>query len=108
VHQPIDNSGESHRGDTSNREKGCAIALVAACRWSGANLADAADVPHLPFVAFWLACAAAGMVDAFCRWNGFVPLGDVRFVFGAGSDVMLGLCTSQTNPLNLNVPPVGE
>ena len=41
-----------------------AVALVAACIWSGMRVADSRDVPHLPFVAFWL--VAAGLALA---WN---------------------------------------
>jgi Predicted membrane protein (DUF2157) len=41
-----------------------AVALAAACLWSGTRIYDEAIVPHLPFVAFWL--IAAGLAVA---WN---------------------------------------
>jgi uncharacterized membrane protein len=41
-----------------------AVALVAGCIWSGARAYDTFDVPHLPFVGFWLLGAALALV-----WN---------------------------------------
>jgi uncharacterized membrane protein len=41
-----------------------AVALAAACLWSGMRVYDEAIVPHLPFVAFWL--IGAGLAVA---WN---------------------------------------
>jgi uncharacterized membrane protein len=41
-----------------------AVALVAGCIWSGARAYDTFDVPHLPFVPFWLLGAALALV-----WN---------------------------------------
>jgi uncharacterized membrane protein len=41
-----------------------AVALVAGCIWSGARAYDIFDVPHLPFVAFWLLGAALALA-----WN---------------------------------------
>jgi uncharacterized membrane protein len=41
-----------------------AIALVAGCIWSGVRAYDAFDVPHLPFVPFWLLGAVLALV-----WN---------------------------------------
>lgn len=41
-----------------------AVALIAACIWTCSLVADTRDIPHLPFVAFWL--LAAGLALA---WN---------------------------------------
>jgi uncharacterized membrane protein len=41
-----------------------AVALVAGCLWSSARVFDASDIPHLPFVLFWL--LGAGLALA---WN---------------------------------------
>lgn len=41
-----------------------AVALAAGCFWSGMRVVEVADIPHLPFVAFWL--VAAGLAVA---WN---------------------------------------
>lgn len=41
-----------------------AVALVAGCVWTGARASEAADVPHLPFVVFWLAGALLAVA-----WN---------------------------------------
>ena len=40
-----------------------AVALAAGCVWSGMRVVEVADIPHLPFVAFWV--VAAGLVV----WN---------------------------------------
>ena len=44
-----------------------AVALAAGCFWSGVRVSEAADVPHLPFVAFWLFAAWLAVV-----WSGAV------------------------------------
>ena len=41
-----------------------AVALAVACLWSGMRAIDQGEVPHLPFIAFWL--VAAGLAFA---WN---------------------------------------
>jgi uncharacterized membrane protein len=41
-----------------------AVALVAGSLWSGGHVFEAADVPHLPFVLFWMLCAALAVA-----WN---------------------------------------
>jgi len=41
-----------------------AVALAAGCVWSGMRVTEVADVPHLPFVAFWLIGAALAVI-----WN---------------------------------------
>jgi uncharacterized membrane protein len=43
-----------------------AVALAAACLWSGMRVYDEAVVPHLPFVAFWL-------IGGDWRWRGMLP-----------------------------------
>jgi hypothetical protein len=101
-----------------------AVALVAACLWSGANVASIADVPHWPFVVLWLACAVLAAMwnapsarhlvalSALTWWTisavgafGFRHEGDAWFVFGAGSAVMLGggLLLARVGPNSLRV-----
>jgi uncharacterized membrane protein len=41
-----------------------AVALAAACLWSSTRVIDTHDVPHLPFVAFWLCAAVLALA-----WN---------------------------------------
>jgi hypothetical protein len=41
-----------------------AVALATGCFWSGARVFDASDIPHLPFVPFWLLGASLAVV-----WN---------------------------------------
>jgi len=41
-----------------------AVALAAGCVWSGMRVIDAGDVPHMPFLAFWLVGAALAVI-----WN---------------------------------------
>ncbi len=41
-----------------------AVALAAGCTWSGMRVTEVADVPHLPFIAFWLVAAALA-----AAWN---------------------------------------
>jgi hypothetical protein len=85
-----------------------AVSLAAACVWTGASVHAVADVPHLPFVAFWLACAALAVtwdapsarhllgVAAVAWWTitGINVIGadsrDGMFVFAAGSALMFG------------------
>jgi uncharacterized membrane protein len=81
-----------------------AVALVAACIWSGASVNSPADVPHLPFVGFWLVCAALAVAWnasaarhlvalAALTWWMISAVGysaDGWFVVGAGSSFLLG------------------
>ena len=41
-----------------------AVALAAGCVWSGMRVTEVADVPHMPFLAFWLVGAALAAI-----WN---------------------------------------
>ncbi len=41
-----------------------AVALVAGCLWSGMRVTDTGDVPHVPFIAFWLVAGVLATV-----WN---------------------------------------
>ena len=41
-----------------------AVALAAGCVWSGVRVTEAADAPHMPFLAFWLVGAALAVI-----WN---------------------------------------
>lgn len=41
-----------------------AVALVTACIWSSMRVDETRDIPHLPFVAFWLVAAALALA-----WN---------------------------------------
>jgi hypothetical protein len=41
-----------------------AVALAAGCVWSGMRVTEVADVPHMPFLAFWLVGAALAVI-----WN---------------------------------------
>ena len=80
-----------------------AVALVAACIWSGMRALQFDDTPHLPFIAFWLAAAALALVwnsaparhlvsiSALVWWG--VNGGDVHnpaFVWAAGTALLLG------------------
>jgi hypothetical protein len=86
-----------------------AVALVVACVWSGASVGGIADVPHLPFVGFWLICAVLSVIwnapsarhlvslAALVWWTiagvetiGRRHFGDGMFVVGAGCSLMLG------------------
>jgi len=80
-----------------------AVALVAACMWSGTRAIQFEDTPHLPFVAFWLVAAALALlwnsaparhlvsIAALVWWG--VNGGDVpnpAFVWAAGTALLLG------------------
>src|SRR5262245_6159194 len=41
-----------------------AVALAVGCLWTGMRMFEAADVPHLPFIVFWLTGAALAII-----WN---------------------------------------
>jgi uncharacterized membrane protein len=41
-----------------------AVALTAACVWSGASIHGSFDLPHIPFIGFWLVCATVAVA-----WN---------------------------------------
>ena len=53
-----------------------AVALAAGCVWSGMRATEAADVPHMPFLAFWLIGAALAVI-----WNSPVA----RHLVGVGA-----------------------
>jgi uncharacterized membrane protein len=66
-----------------------AVALAAGCVWSGTRVTEVADIPHLPFVAFWLVAAVLATV-----WNspvarhlvGIAALGWLATIFIGGID----------------------
>jgi uncharacterized membrane protein len=85
-----------------------AVALATGCLWSGMRMFEAGDVPHLPFIAFWLAGAGLALawnaptarhlvaLAAFAWWTQ-IALTDTSFfrlepiiVGAAGGALMLG------------------
>jgi len=72
-----------------------AVALAAGCVWSGLRVTEAADVPHMPFLAFWLAGAALAVI-----WNSPVA----RHLVGVAAlawllTVFIGMADRNFNPV---------
>lgn len=72
-----------------------AVALAAGCIWSGMRVTETADVPHMPFLAFWLAGAALAVV-----WNSPVA----RHLVGVAAlgwllTVFIGMADRNFNPV---------
>jgi uncharacterized membrane protein len=80
-----------------------AVALVAACIWSGTRTIQLEDIPHLPFVAFWLAAAGLALlwnstparhivsVAALVWWvTTGAAANNPSFVWAAGTALLLG------------------
>jgi uncharacterized membrane protein len=91
----------------TNSRGALAVALVAACLWSGTRVNDTSDI-HLPFVGFWLITAVLAVawdtraarhlvaIAAVAWWVLFavgvdgVPHASPILAFGGGAGVMLG------------------
>jgi uncharacterized membrane protein len=75
-----------------------AVALVAACVWSGMRVDETADV-HLPFLAFWLIAASLAVA-----WNApvarhLVALAAVVWLVDSGFGVELSHYANHANPI---------
>jgi uncharacterized membrane protein len=55
-----------------------AVALTTGCIWSGMRMFDGGDVPHVPFIAFWLIAVGLAVV-----WNSAVARHLVAIALGA-------------------------
>src|SRR5215468_5901304 len=80
-----------------------AVALVAGSLWSGARVFDTVDVPHLPFVPFWMLAAALALawksrvaahlvaVAALAWWCAPAARGPEKpFIIADGAALLLG------------------